>query len=617
MRIARGLIVLAACSTPPRRAPPAPKPAEPAPLVQLAESAVPAAARQRQANLVVVESPGAASRQPERPRVLRKLLADRGGKLELARGYGRVGLTIERIVSGTLDDPDYPKRPVGTNHLPVVLIDEAAFVTGDDLDGFAGRWTLTRTDDGILVVGLIGDTPWPVEKVANRQAMIDKARKQLRSDSSEQRLAGLAVFDTHLFYELAPDVIALLDDTPQQSQRARVVSYQAHDVMRALARPFADDRTPATGNRAEWEKFWKQLLTPETTPRRTIDSEPVVLADPAMSQNWPVLAPLPEGGFALGLERLDRPFDGHTEGIALTYPPFHTRTWIASTGGEALDVQRGSDGTTAVLHVTADSWKLALAPPNGKPRRIDLAIQASHAALGATAKGYVVAYIKGDSDELVHFQLLDAAGKPGKTHQLKLPGRAQGRYHHGVFPLALAKRPGGWFVAVESAPGGTTLFTLDDNFAQVGGTVPVVDPDAGIAEVRISVGTQSALLVWENEERGRAAKVGHLAVDLRGNLIAQAATTGFDVGLIARPIALDDGGFAVAWCENEVEVHVGRWSAKGVFEGSAIVQPRGAIDLVLSLTRDGKDVIVAYDDGSKFPYALVARRIDPTKLGIP
>ena len=56
-----------------------------------------------------------------------------------------------KSVAGTLDDPDYATRPYGTNHLEVVLTDEAAFAAPPSLDGFEGTWRLTPLADGTLV----------------------------------------------------------------------------------------------------------------------------------------------------------------------------------------------------------------------------------------------------------------------------------------------------------------------------------------------------------------------------------------------------------------------------------------------------------------------------------
>jgi hypothetical protein len=135
------------------------------------------------------------------------------------------------VVSGPIDDPDYAKRPVGTNHLSVVLLDEAAFASDPSLGGFAGTWTLTKTADGVLVVSSIRDTPYPADRVANRTSLIAQARRGLVGSVPEQRIAALEILDQHHFLELVPDVISLLDDprtanptAPPQARAGRAAS---------------------------------------------------------------------------------------------------------------------------------------------------------------------------------------------------------------------------------------------------------------------------------------------------------------------------------------------------------------------------------------------------------
>lgn len=606
--------------TAPVEAPPA-EPRAPTPLAIAEDRALPATSRPQASARVTIKASGAASRQDERPRVLAKLVADRGGRVELVAGYTRVGLQVTEIVAGTLDDPDYAKRPVGSNHLSVVLLDEAAFAASDGLDGFAGTWTLTRTVDGTLVVSAIQDTPFPPAAVAPRAALIKQLRAGLRSPKPDDRLAALEGMRTHAFYELAPDVIPLLDDpreagTPQpppgrRGMGIRKVSATAYGVLVALARPFADDRTPTTPDRQAWQTFWAALLVPDTTPRRELPGTPAVIATIPMNQSWPQLVGLPDGGFALGIDRMQRPLDGHVEGIALTRAPYTSRTWISPRAGEAFDVARGSDGTTALLHVDPrDAWRLALVPPNGAPKLVDLGFAGSHAALAAGPNGYAIAYVKGGTDRLYLVEL-DRAGRAKPPREVALPARTEGNYHHGVFPVGLARRPNGWFAVVETAQA-NLLVVLDDQLRLVG--TPLELAAARMAQVKVAVGKRRALLAWTHEAPDRAGKLGYLAVDLDGRPVGPPGTTGFDVDLVARPVALDDGGFAVAWTAGEEEVHVGRWDATGAPAGSALAAPRGAIYFGLALARDGKDVIVGWEDVSRYPYTLRALRVDPATL---
>lgn len=572
---------------------------------------------------IVVKSSGAASRQPERPRALAKLFADRGGKLELARPYSRVGLTIVDVVSGRLDDPDYARRPVGTNHLDVVLLDEAAFVASTGADDFSGTWTLTRTADGTLVASSIQDTPWPAERVARREPRIAETKQLLHAATPEERIRGLDMFEKHLFYELVPDILELLDDDrstqqqvpPGKGRGARNVRAVALEMLVRMMNGFGDDRMPLDGDRAKWTAFVKALALPDTAVRRQTASTLMGMATIPMPQSWPELAAI-DGGFVMSIDRMEQPFDQHREGLAVTRMPFTARTWISSQSGEALDPVKGPDGSLALLHTSNARWNLAITSPAGATKILDLSLPSatSHAAIAASAKGYVVAFIKGETEELVNLARFDLAGKPaGSPVQVALPSTAQGGYHHGVFPLAIAARPGGWFVVAEASTG-TMLLTLDDNFKQVGAPLAVASPTIGIAQVKFAVGKERALLVWVHQERLGVAKLGYLVVDLAGALVSHRQFAGYDVDRAARPVVLDDGGFAVAWIANEQELHVGRWNAQGKLAGTAFLQARGASSLVLALARDGKELIVGYEDVANYPYTLMARRLDPATI---
>src|SRR5947199_7847287 len=90
---------------------------------------------------ITLEAGGAASRGQGSPRALRRLLATRHGEVELAANYAEVSLQVTRVIAGSLDDPDYARRPTGVNALTVILTDDAAFAAPADMDGFAGTWT--------------------------------------------------------------------------------------------------------------------------------------------------------------------------------------------------------------------------------------------------------------------------------------------------------------------------------------------------------------------------------------------------------------------------------------------------------------------------------------------
>lgn len=589
------------------------------PLVLDPPAAVPVPDPQPPATKIVVEASGAASRQPERARVLRELLVERQGRLQIAKGYARVGLTLTKLVDGTLDDPGYPARPVGTNHLPVVLLDEAAFATADGLGGFEGTWSLSRTATGTLYVSSIRDTPWPAHKVAGRPRMIERTRAGLRSTSPDDRVAALATLEHHGFLELVPDAIALLDDArsdhaqPQPPPRGGgpvVVHERALLVLRELVRPFADDRTPGTADRATWNRFWQTLLTPEP-PRHTIASTPVTLATIPMNQSWPGLVGV-DDRFVFAIGRMEAPFDGHTEGVALTTPPFDTRTWISAKPGEALGAARGSDGATAVLIARDDRWQLHLVSPQGGTSTVSLGFAASHAAIAPAATGYAIAYFAGETDQLFVLAL-DASGKPrGPPRAIQLSGRAAGGYHRGIFPLQLARKPGGFLVTLDTDRG-VYVLALDEKLAP-GLLRKVHDVEAGIPQPAIGVSGDRAMIAWAHDRHAGASKLAWAIVDLAGRPIAPLAFAGFDVDAVSRPIALEDGGWAVAWIESEQEVHLGRWNAKGEPVGMALVERTGAILFAITLAKQGKELLVGYQDVARYPYTLVARRVDPAGL---
>jgi hypothetical protein len=586
------------------------------------EPAVPVAQQQQSASKIIIKSSGAASRQPQKPRVLRQLLAERQGGLQIAKGYGSVGLTVTEIVQGTLDDPDYPKRPIGTNHLEVLLLDEAAFATGEEMTGFEGTWSLSRTSTGALYVSSIKDTPWPASRVATRQQTIDNARAGLRSNSPDDRVAALAVLDKHPFLELVPDVIALLDDQRSNTAKPRppprgggpvVVRERALELLHHLVRPFADERTPRQGDRVAWERFWQQLLAPEPV-RRVHPTERATIATIPMNQSWPGLVAV-DDGFVFAIGRMEKPFDGHTEGIAISKAPFTTRTWIAPKPGEGMGVVRGSDGSTAVLVAADDdTWQLHIVSPTNVVKTVDLPLGtvATHAAIAPAATGYVIAYLTGEKDQLFAFAV-DPAGKlRGAVRPIALPGRSSGSYHRGVFPLQLARKPGGFLATLETSQG-VIVMALDDKLAP-GPSHQLPPVEAGIPQPSLGVSGDRAMIAWTNDHRAFAAKLGWVITDLAGKPVAPIAMTGFDVQAVSKPIALDGGGWAVAWVESGEEVHLGRWNAKGELVGSAIIEPRGAIHFALTIARQGKDLLVGYQDVARYPFTLVARRVDPAKL---
>lgn len=572
---------------------------------------------------VIVKASRAASRSPESPRVLRKLLSARHGQLQIAHGYTRVSLIVESVVSGALDDPYYAKRPIGVNVLPVVLLDEAAFAANDGLDGFEGRWKLTRRPDGTLVASAIGDTPFAVEKAQQRTAARDRARASLRGATADERNAGLDALGNHSFLDLVPEVIALLDDTRTETPRPpqghmfympRVVREAADHRLRALMAPFGMESLPKAPDRSAWESFWRDAtrkgedapvaITPSTVVDTLKISSSQSFADAVGSQN---------GVLLFGVSRLATPIDGHAAGLALGRPG-EPRTWIGSAEREGLEVASGTRAIAALHSGFDGAWTVTTTTNDlARPRSVTLAPDGVHAAIAAGTNTFAFVSTKKSSSSIFGIAL-DADGQPrGAAKEVKLPEAPATEYHRGVHPIGIARKSDGWLVAVETQAS-VLVADLDDAFRLASAT-PLAQR-RGIARPRIATSTAKdrAFVVWTRDGLSSSSVLVHAMVDRKGHKIGDEGTTGSEVQAFSAPLALDDGGFALAWVEASSEVHLARFSPAGERLANVVLQARDALQEPVALTKDARGLVVANVDTSRFPYSLVVRRVDPSAV---
>ncbi len=431
-----------------------------------------------------------------RPRVLRRLLVDRAGEVEIPADYPIVTLQVQQIVAGTLDDPDYAQRPTGANTLSVVLLDEAAYAAaahGGGMDGFAGTWTLTKLPDGELAASAIADTPWRAPAVAGRAEAIADARSSLHASTADRRMRGLLLLGQYQLYQLVPDAIALLDDPHAPIRDA------AYAALHRMMLPLADDAMPDAAVRPAWDAYWRGVTGRAPALAPIAPGTTTLLARLAMNQSWPDLAILDGGVVALGVSRLDHPFDGHADGIATFAPPWDAHAWIGNDEREAFD-----GAGPALLSVASDDrWHLQL--PGGD---VALPLAGKHAAIAASGTGYAIVATREDVDALFGL-VLDASGQPtGGEHRIPLnhiyPAAS---YHHGIHPIAMARRPGGYLVVFEGQTE-ISLANLDDNLALVGPVVRLSD-NTDIAQAKLALSGDRALVVWTRRAERDAPRVGH------------------------------------------------------------------------------------------------------------
>lgn len=571
---------------------------------------------------VVVRAARAASRRPSRSRVVRRLLAERRGRLELPNGYAELGLIVERVVSGTLDDPEFAKRPIGINVLDVVVIDEAAYAMPDGLDGFEGEWRLTRTADGDLIASSIKDTPFAASKAGERTRAIGLARASLRADAADARLEGIHALGAHAFYELVPDLIALLDDrrggTPIDDGHMKSIPIVQDEASRRLRQMIvALGAEPPLGDRATWETFWRELVGNGPRPRPPILASmrsEIVAAGERSFVSRQEAAATSDGTFLWPLGDVAPPIDGRGRGL-LRFGADGTRSWASPEPNSALAAASMNGGTAFVHAAHQGAWSFVLAAPGRAPRTLPTSIppEASHVGFGAGKTGFASIHSTGDPRALF---VIDYDGNGRQLHperRLPLPSGANAvtGYHRGVHPLAIAGMNDGWLALVETSSGLRSLALNKGLGLESSGDLP---PTTRLLDPKLAVRGDRALAVWrQNDSSG--ATLGYAMLDASGTVIPGGhGATSDEVDDLSTPIALDDGGFAVAWIESRTELHVGRWSASGTFASDHLLQARTHSEGPVLLTRDGADLVVAFDDKSRYPFSVALRRFPMNAL---
>ena len=533
---------------------------------------------------IIVIATGAASRGSASPRRLWRIVAARRGVVELATGSTEVSLSIARVVSGTLADPDHAKRPIGTNHLPVILVDEAAHAAPTSLDGFEGTWKLTPLADGTLVASAIEDTPFDPERVRDRRTLIARTRADLRSPLPQRRLRGLVTLGKHRFLELVPDVIALLADHRAAEDRV-VVNDVAEARLRELVAPLGHPAMPATGDADAWDAFWRTVTTAAPGPPTVVASREQVIATLQMNQSWPLLRAVPDGRLVVGVTRLARALDGRQDGVFVTAGG--TRTWITKHAVDGLDAALGPAGLGIVYATVDDRWSFTLVPASGAPRTHALPRLRTHVALAASDHGFALASLEGTSELIV--DALDTFGKLRHTRRIRLSGMPVASYHRGVRPVSITSVAGGWLATVEID---AHVLALELDYAARVKRLIELGPTRGIAQPTAN---------------GSAAAWVELDVLVTAKFDGAATRTGSEIGAHSAVVALPDGGFAVAWIEAASEVHVGRWDHTGQRIADDVIDTRPVAPFAITLARDGDALAVTYQVTARYPYAIVRR----------
>jgi len=372
-----------------------------------------------------------------------------------------------------------------------------------------------------------------------------------------------------------------------------------------------DDAPSASDPRATWDAYWRGLVAQPRSLALPIAGKTTELVKLAMNQSWPELVTTSTGAIVLGVTRLDdAPLDGHPDGIALLDLASPVRSWFVTHAQEGVDAASGSAGTAVIFADQGMTTGWSFATGTSEHVIVDRSEHATHAAIAASDSGYAVVYIKPKTSTLFALAL-DPTGKPrGPAAQLPVPSPPITKWHRGIHPLALAHTSKGW-IAIVVTEVGLVADTFDDSFEPALAHTTFLANDNNLVEPRVVVAKDRAFLAWRNHSNG-ALLTRIMTVDARihGGEAAPPEATGSEVTLVSKPIALDDGGFAVAWIEAEHEVHVGRWNAAGSRIGTGLVAVSGAAPFTLALVAQGKALVATFEDESRYPYSLVARRVE-------
>jgi hypothetical protein len=534
-------------------------------------------------------------------------------------------LFINEVVSGTLDDPEYATRPVGVNTLPVVLLDDAAYGAPDGMDGLGGTWRLTRMPDGTLVASDISDTPFARNVAVARRSEQQHIAVLLSSQDPGGRIQGLDLLGHHISLEFIPQIIALLDDRAVDTKSPppipgqvvhlpRVVGEAALSTLRAMVAPLADESTPSKADRAAWTAWWHVLVQRDPyPPTQPIVSAPVrTMMRVTMNQSWPAIVTTPQGWAVLGVSGLERPIDGATNGIAITPLAGGSRRWPLSTGSggerpDGLDAADGVSGMGLLWAGSDDDWRFAVVPSSGmRSAAQTVAKGARHAAIATANDGWWLAFSQ-ENPNTLQAQKIDLSGRPaGRAREVPLPSPPTTSYHRGVHPIALARTGSGYLLAAEAGRA-LAVASLDDSFS-VRRAFEIPDV-SGATRPGIAASSDRAIVTWmvsdQKPTRLMVASVGH-----DGQSQALPTKLASDLDFASRPVALQGGGFAVAWIEAEGEIRVARLDALGRAHASVLVHrgPIGTSELALGM--EGAALYVLYEDTSRYPFALNAKRVD-------
>ena len=104
---------------------------------------------------------------------LRRLIAWRSGDVYFRSGP-MISLHVEKVLNGSLHDPNSAQRPVGVNNLYVIAINDAAIaVEKFEARREKGIWTLSKLPDGAYFVATLADTPYKFEDITPEKNTVD------------------------------------------------------------------------------------------------------------------------------------------------------------------------------------------------------------------------------------------------------------------------------------------------------------------------------------------------------------------------------------------------------------------------------------------------------------
>ena len=512
-----------------------------------------------------------------------RLLAWKKGRLCKATQYG---FAVGAVLSGHLSDPDYPSRPVGTNHLDVILMNDALLAM-EKLGGGSvrGKWTLSELPDGSYLVSDPAKTPLGALKTIPTQSKIARIEKELRSGVPKRQYEALTSFEETGCFSLAPAVINLLDSPASvsrtmhapggrgQFQANSPLRQAAHSTLLSVMHPLMDRQGPGRDDSiAVWEKWWKGLLAVEPFPKlKLVPGEPKTLTTLAMNQSHPRMSMDPSGSsLAMSVTRLQHPHNGVRNGIRLLevqnplkddfiykVPPKAraiepTDLAVGWSGGQVgLVWQENRYGAKPVVQFMAlDTATRRSSSMKVKIKKVD------HMRLAPVSPGiWLLAVVTtAANDEMgnrdLRLLLLDAKRRSSKKirkFDLSFLGKNPDLTDLSI--SAAVATPLGPALAINNPYTGSHLVLLNKKLT-IRGTVRIDDPktDGHGFDTRLAVNGKRIIAAWRESDNW-GDRLFTRTFDLTGQSATKPALISAEPGVLADPVAAGEG-FALAWVDH-------------------------------------------------------------------